>query len=161
MGIFKGRMGLAAVAVAEAYRQSQRPSASCPFCIFYAFIWPMAAFQPSTYLNQVTNSNDALDPEIGLPPAYIEMRRKLEALTEGGGTVSDELHKARLCAMATLPFTNAGCSRTRRPGEQRQPAKRCSGCSTAKYCSIICQKKDWASGHKIACKLVATERGRG
>ncbi len=36
-------------------------------------------------------------------------------------------------------------------------ALQCAACHTARYCSPVCQRKDWKAGHKTACKAaVAT-----
>ena len=36
----------------------------------------------------------------------------------------------------------------------------CKGCKTARYCSRVCQKKDWAEEHKTQCKKLKDLRKR-
>jgi len=43
------------------------------------------------------------------------------------------------------------------------PAKKCTGCRKAQYCSVECQTKDWPV-HKLACgnaKAVSRDGGDG
>jgi hypothetical protein len=37
-------------------------------------------------------------------------------------------------------------------------SKRCSGCRTAWYCGVACQRADWQAGHKEMCKVLAAAR---
>lgn len=36
--------------------------------------------------------------------------------------------------------------------------QRCSRCKCSLYCSADCQKKGWSQGHKLECKIIATEK---
>ena len=38
--------------------------------------------------------------------------------------------------------------------EAEQDLKRCSSCKVTCYCSLVCQKSDWASSHKKECPVL-------
>ncbi|CRK30867.1 hypothetical protein BN1723_003985 [Verticillium longisporum] len=45
----------------------------------------------------------------------------------------------------------AGCEKEETEGDALM---RCTGCGRARYCSKVCQKKDWGEGgHKVDCKV--------
>jgi hypothetical protein len=48
-----------------------------------------------------------------------------------------------------------GCHRNASPDEPR--FKVCAGCRSLRYCSLECQRKDWAE-HKGLCKVVTSLR---
>jgi hypothetical protein len=51
------------------------------------------------------------------------------------------------------------CARTaglrRAEAKELFPAKACSACRVARYCSPDCQRADWAAGHKGVCRTLA------
>lgn len=65
---------------------------------------------------------------------------------------------SRALSLATLPCSNTRCSTSRPFGAGKTPGKLCSGCKTARYCCVECQKKEWKE-HKVVCKSLA-ERQR-
>ena len=46
------------------------------------------------------------------------------------------------------------CSNCKRPTKEGEELKHCSRCHLTCYCSVQCQKKDWAI-HRFACSVVA------
>lgn len=53
-----------------------------------------------------------------------------------------------------------GCKTVEKPeadGVVPKSKRLCSGCSTVRYCSAVCQRADWKA-HKIACKAIQAER---
>ena len=76
------------------------------------------------------------------------MQGKARALA--GSEVQQQL------ALATLPCANASCTAAGAGGsEAALPGRRCSGCSTARYSSNLCQQAAWNSGHRQACRGLA------
>lgn len=43
----------------------------------------------------------------------------------------------------------------------KQRLRSCYGCRSIKYCSKVCQKKDWLKIHKNLCKILAQARSEG
>lgn len=65
-------------------------------------------------------------------------------------------------ALATLPCANAACSAAGAGGSEAVlPSKRCSGCSTARFSSVLCQREAWIAGHKHACRTLAAAAASG
>jgi hypothetical protein len=66
-------------------------------------------------------------------------------------------------AAAFLCCSNVDCARTaglRRPEDRALvPAKRCSRCLVARYCSAECQATDWRAGQKDVCRALAAGEG--
>ena len=46
------------------------------------------------------------------------------------------------------------CSNCKQPPKKREDLKRCSRCQFTRYCSELCQRKDW-DFHRFACSVVA------
>ena len=70
-----------------------------------------------------------------------------------------------LCAqaLALRRCSHPGCTNLAGTSEADLPAKKCSACGAARYCSAACQRAHWKQrgGHKAACALLAQAAGRG
>lgn len=44
------------------------------------------------------------------------------------------------------------------PGCMKEGTKRCSGCRTARYCSVACQQTHWLNSHRAECPALAEAR---
>ncbi len=78
------------------------------------------------------------------PPSALAAAQGLKRLGEEagrGGQANEETHKRRVRALATLPCGRLGCARVQRPGEAKQPSKRCSDCFKATFCSALCRRR--------------------
>ena len=65
-------------------------------------------------------------------------------------------------ALATLSCANPACLAAGAGGSEAVlPSKRCSGCSTARFSSILCQREAWIAGHKHACRTLAAAAASG
>lgn len=59
-------------------------------------------------------------------------------------------------ALATLPCASVTCTAAGAGGsEAALPGRRCSGCTTARYSSTLCQQAAWRAGHRQACRTLA------
>lgn len=81
---------------------------------------------------------------------------EVELLSEPGRLVTAKVANLRLSSEreaaegAPSPLcANKGCDKN---GD-----KRCKGCLSVAYCSADCQKSDWISSHKAACKTLAKQ----
>lgn len=59
--------------------------------------------------------------------------------------------------LSVLPCSSVFCSTVCPFGKNHIPAKCCSACKIARYCSAHCQKEDWKV-HKVACKALAAAK---
>ena len=86
-----------------------------------------------------------------LPPAQAAAEAWL-----GAEAQQNQRHKSLLrCAeaAATRGCSHLACTNLRGPSEAQLTAKRCSGCQTARYCCVACQRSDWKDGgHRELCR---------
>jgi hypothetical protein len=72
------------------------------------------------------------------------------------GPLDENLHRAESCCAYCLASTRSDCLQCEHPTckkKWKRQVKMCGGCRAVFYCSAQCQRKDWARGHIVACKV--------
>lgn len=79
-----------------------------------------------------------------------------EDIAEYKGACDENLHRSDSCCAYCLAETRTDCLDCEHPTCKKKwtrKLKMCSGCRAVFYCSPQCQRKDWARGHIVACKI--------
>ncbi|KAJ6483300.1 hypothetical protein C8R45DRAFT_300445 [Mycena sanguinolenta] len=87
-------------------------------------------------------------------PALVAHWKSFVALVENRLPILNEYNTGALLAMR--PCDNLECTKIC----PKRELQRCSGCSTMCYCSRICQRADWRSGHRLTCLRLGLNRKR-
>ncbi|KAH6910893.1 hypothetical protein BKA70DRAFT_1268858 [Coprinopsis sp. MPI-PUGE-AT-0042] len=66
-------------------------------------------------------------------------------------SVEQKLHIIPSLTLDILICDGLSCQRSIPPGASLLPLKVCSGCHFMAYCSVVCQKADWAARHRFEC----------
>lgn len=75
---------------------------------------------------------------------------------EAAGSVLDH----REAALALLPCANVACCNVGGGSDAALYSRRCSGCKTARFCSVHCSHQAWAAEHRRACRQLAAMAAR-
>ena len=82
----------------------------------------------------------------------IKIRHAFKNVAKAVGKRQDDAPPRPLPLGPSVGCTNRRCMNVAGDSEDAMPMKQCKRCKRARYCSVMCQKEDWVTGHCRICQ---------